>query len=242
VDSSSRGARFPTTRFSALVGARSTDEAERRRSWHTLVDAYWKPVYKHVRVKWRKSREDAQDLTQGFFARAIEKGFFDGYDADRARFRTFVRVCLDRFVANEEEARRRLKRGAGVEPLSLDFDAAEAELGGPTAESAESAFEREWRRCLFGLGVDALRAACDASGKSVRFVVFERYDLCEDEARPSYADLAAELGIPTTTVTNHLSWARGELRRLVLERLAEISGSEREYREEAGSLFGAETP
>jgi RNA polymerase sigma factor (sigma-70 family) len=227
---------FPTTCLSALVGAKSADEPERRRSWQALVAAYWKPVYKHVRIKWRKMPEDAEDLVQAFFARALEKSFFDGYDAERARFRTFVRVCLDRFVGNDEEARRRQKRGGGVAPLSLDFDAAESELATSAADSPEEAFDREWRRSLFGLAIEALKRDAEASGKLVRFQVFERYDLADE--RPSYAAVGAELGIPETTVTNHLAWARRELRRHVHERLAEISGSEAEYAGEARRLFG----
>ncbi|HZO15760.1 MAG TPA: sigma-70 family RNA polymerase sigma factor [Polyangiaceae bacterium] len=227
-------ARFPTTRWSALVGARSTEEGERRRSLEALIAAYWKPVYKHVRLKWNKSRDDAQDLTQGFFALAIEKSFFDGYDPEKARFRTFVRLCLDRFVANEEESRRRLKRGGGIDPLPLDFEAAETELS-HCSGSPEEAFDREWQRSLFTLAIEALRAQC---AQDKRFLAFERYDLGDRETRPSYAELAAELDVPVTTITNHLAWARRELRRLVLEQLAAISADENDYRSEAQRLFG----
>lgn len=238
-DSTLGDARFPTTRWSALVGARSREEPERRRSWEALVAAYWKPVYKHVRIKWRKARDDARDLTQAFFLRAMERDFFAAYDDERARFRTFMRVCLDRFVGNEHQAERRLKRGGGARLLSLDFDAADAEIevAAHTA-SPEDGFDREWRRSLFTLAVEALRAEC-IDEKAVRFVVFERYDLCDGDERPSYADLGRDLGLPVTTVTNHLAWARRELRRLVLERLAEVSPSEREYEGEARRLWGA---
>ena len=96
-----RGAGFPTTRWSAVQGARSEDSAERDRSWEALVGAYWKPVYKYVRVRWHRTPEDAQDLTQEFFLRAMQKDFFSTYDPARARFRTFVRTCLDGYAANE---------------------------------------------------------------------------------------------------------------------------------------------
>src|SRR5688572_5425203 len=67
---------FPTTRWSALIGIASESEPERQRSWSALTAAYWKPAYKHVRVKWKKAPEDAEDLIQSFFARALEKDFF----------------------------------------------------------------------------------------------------------------------------------------------------------------------
>ena len=117
----------------------------------------------------------------------------------------------------EDESASRLKRGGGVE-FTFDFDAAERELA-CTAPSAEDVFLREWEREMFALALDDLRVVlprrrqADASSASS-----SSYDLAED-ARPSYAELAAEHGIPVTTVTNHLAWARRELRRLLRDRL-----------------------
>src|SRR5215468_10061066 len=102
------GDRFPTTRWSAIVGARADDERERRRSWEALAEAYWKPAYKHVRIKWKRDPDEAADLIQAFFERAMQKDFFATYDADVARFRTFFRTCLDRFVSNAAKAESRL--------------------------------------------------------------------------------------------------------------------------------------
>jgi RNA polymerase sigma factor (sigma-70 family) len=231
------GRGFPTTRWSAVAGLRSPDAAERDRSWSAVVAAYWKPVYKHLRLRWKKSPEDAEDLTQAFFARALEKDFFSGYEQERARFRTFLRVCLDRFASNEHKAAARLKRGGGEPALSLDFDGAEGELAGagdPT--SVEDVFDREWRRSLFELAIEALRAKSEGD-KAAAFAAFERYDLCTGE-RPTYDEIARELGVTATTVTNHLAWARRELRRLVLERLETITDSDEEYGAEARALLG----
>jgi RNA polymerase sigma factor (sigma-70 family) len=238
---------FPLTRRSVVRAAASADPETRQRAFDALVAAYWKPVYKYLRLKWSASGEDAEDLTQGFFARAIEKGFFDRFDPARARFRTYLRACLDGFVANERQSAGRLKRGGGAEHVSLDFGGAEAELArqGPS-ESAdvEEYFHREWVRSLFGLAVEALRRRCTEAGKDVHFALFERYDLDGPDAaaRPSYADLAREMGIPETQVTNHLAWARREFRRLVLEALEEATGSEEEFRTEARQLLGIDPP
>src|SRR6185503_15494383 len=192
---------FPLTRRSVVRAAASADPETRQRAFDAL--------------------EDAEDLTQGFFARAIEKGFFDRFDPARARFRTYLRACLDGFVANERQSARRVKRGGGAEHVSLDFAGAEAELArqGPSESGdMEEYFHREWVRSLFGLAVEALRRRCTEAGKDVHFALFERYDLDGPDAaaRPSYADLAREMGIPETQVTNHLAWARREFRRLVL--------------------------
>jgi RNA polymerase sigma factor (sigma-70 family) len=235
------GGGFPTTRWSAVVGARSDDEGERQRSWEALVAAYWRPAYKHVRLRWRKSPEEAEDLVQGFFERAMAKDFFDRYDPSVARFRTFFRTCLDRHTGDEAKAQSRLKRGGGARIASLDFDAAESELAvGGTEASIEDTFDREWRRSVFTLGVEALRQECAAKGKDPCFRAFERYDLRDPTERPTYETLAAELGVSVPTVTNHLAYARRELRRLVLVKLEEITASHEELRDEARALLGVD--
>ena len=244
---------FPATRHSVIAGIASTDHETRRVAFDALVSAYWRPVYKYVRLKWRRDRDDAADLTQEFFARAFEKGSLGRFDADRARFRTFLRVCLDGFVANEQKAAGRIKRGGAISFVPLDFAAAESELaaasdplaarnGGvvPAADD-EALFRQEWVRALFSDAVAALCEMCDATGKQKQFAVFERYDLDDDAiARPTYAQLGTELGIPVTQVTNYLAFARRELRRLVLARLRELCATDNEFRLEARELLGVD--
>ena len=78
------------------------------------MTAYWKPVFKYLRLKWHAPAEDAADLTQAFFLRAFEKSFFADFDPRRARFRTYLRTCLDGFVTNARKADTRQKRGGGL--------------------------------------------------------------------------------------------------------------------------------
>src|SRR3954464_14864885 len=115
------GDRFPLTRRSVVEAARDADPDVRRQGWESLVASYWRPVYKVLRVRWRLDREDAEDLTQEFFASALAKGTLERYDSSKARFRTYLHTCLDGFAANERKAARRLKRGGGQAILSLDF-------------------------------------------------------------------------------------------------------------------------
>lgn len=241
------GARFPPTRWSVIDAARSRDAGERARAMDTLCAAYWKPVYKYVRLRWNRAPEDAQDLTQGFFAQTIERSLFEKYDPAKSRLRTYLRVCVDSFVTNEGKAAARQKRGGSVAHVALDFSAAEEELGGKTIdpaniaspESLEEFFEKEWVRSLFELSVEDLRQHCDASRKQKAYRLFEAYDLSGDEGI-SYEKLASEHNVPVTDVTNSLAWARREFRRLALERLREICGSEEEFQRETRSLFGRE--
>ena len=106
-----------------------SDRVEVRRSaFDALAGAYWKPIFKYVRLKWRASPDDAADLTQGFFLRAFEKDFFRDFDPARAKFRTFLRTCIDGFVMNARKADARLKRGGGATLVPIDVEEAEREL------------------------------------------------------------------------------------------------------------------
>jgi RNA polymerase sigma factor (sigma-70 family) len=235
-------AAFPVTRHSIVAAIRSGHADVRRSAFDALVGAYWKPVFKYVRLKWHASPEDAADLTQGFFLRAFEKGFFAGFDPARARFRTFLRTCLDGFVANARKAEGRLKRGGAVTLVPLDFDEAERELRHQAINAIDdfdAYFHREWLRALLASAAERLREACAARSHSVRFAVFEQYDLVGDDGeRPTYGELARRLGISTTDVTNELAAARREFRRLVLEALREQCATDEEFDAESRALTG----
>lgn len=240
------GDRFPLTRWSAVVAARSADATERARALDTLIGAYWKPVFKYIRLRWNRAFEDAQDLTQGFFAGLLERDLLAQFNPEKSRLRTFLRLCVDSFVMNEDKAAGRQKRGGQALHVALDFEAVEHELAAgaidpatiASPDSLEAFFEKEWVRSLFGLAVEDLRTLCDARGKQAAFRLFEQYDL--EEGRASYAQLAQQFGLSVSDVTNALAWARREFRRIALERLRQMCGGEDEFRREARALFGWE--
>jgi RNA polymerase sigma factor (sigma-70 family) len=205
---------FPTTRAS-LVGAAAGGGAAARAALDEIIAVYWKPAYKHVRIQWRRSNEESKDLVQGFFTALITQDLLAKFDPAKGRLRSYLRGCLDHFVQKQDESDTRLKRGGAAE-RTFDFEAAERELAS-NAPSPEDVFFREWQREMFALALEDLRVQCHANGKHLQYKLFERYDLAEG-GRPSYADMASELGIPVTSVTNHLAWARRELRRLMLAR------------------------
>jgi DNA-directed RNA polymerase specialized sigma24 family protein len=233
---------FPGTRHSMLTAIASGRGEARGVALDRLAAGYWKPVFKYLRLKWRLDRDDAADLTQAFFLRAIEKDFFAGFDPSRARFRTYLRVCLDRFVANARKADSRIKRGGAAAIVPLDFEEAEGELQPfPAAEEYDfdRGFHREWLRSLFATAIGRLRESCRSRGRPNRFALFERYDLLADaESRPTYAELASALGTSPIDVTNELAAARREFRRLVLEALREQCGTEEEFDAERRLLAG----
>jgi RNA polymerase sigma factor (sigma-70 family) len=231
---------FPATRHSIVSAMRSASPDDRRAAFDALVTAYWKPVFKYVRLKWHAAPDDAADLTQGFFLRAFEKDFFSSFDSSRARFRTYLRTCLDGFVANARKAEARLKRGGGVTLIPIDFSEAERELrdqAGNLVDDFDAYFHREWLRSLFSCAAGRLREACAARGRADRFAVFEQYDLAADDRdRPTYAELARRLGRSPSDITNELAAARRDFRRLVLEALREQCATDEEFEAESRAL------
>jgi RNA polymerase sigma factor (sigma-70 family) len=233
---------FPATRLSVVQRTRSGDEETRRVALATIIEAYWKPVYKYLRIKWSLQPDEASDLTQEFFATTLEKDVVGKYDPGKARFRTYLRLCVDGFASNARKAERRLKRGGGVTLVPLDFETAEGEMA--THEPAVNAdvdemFYREWVRALLERSVQELERTAGASGRAAMFEVFKRYDLLDErEARPTYADIARELNLTAATVTNHLAAMRRQFRVILLARLRELTSSEEEWEAEAAKLLG----
>ena len=219
---------FPSTQLSLLEAVASGGSLPNA-ALDRVAALYWKPVHRFVRLKFGKDADTAQDLTQSFFASAIEHEFFQRFDPARASFRTYLRMAVERFAANEHAAANRLKRGGDVtfEPV----DSVEA-----AGESPESIFEREWRRQVFALALDDLKSQCDSAGKRVHWDVFAAYDLADD-ARPSYAELAARHAIPETSVTNYLAWARRMLRGFAEARLRGVTSGPAELRDEMRTLW-----
>ena len=203
---------FPSTHHSLLADLQGSSEPLRREALDRLVEVYWKPAYKYIRVRWRREPADAEDLAQGFFAALLERQMVSRFEPSRGSFHSFLRVCIDNFTRDED------RRGRAGHRLTVDFSGAEAELAAAGEHvSPEELFHRDWQRQIFALAIGDLHELSRQQGKSVQFAIFQEHDLAA--ARPSYAELAARHGVAITQVTNYLSWARRELRRLAVERM-----------------------
>ncbi len=218
---------FPVTHRSIVAEAASDDSERRTLAYEAIIGSYWKTAYKYIPT-------------------SMEKQFFASYNPVRAGFRTFLRTCIDHFVANEKKAGDRLKRGGRAIHLALDFEGAENELKKVEVIeelSLDDYFRHEWVRSLFSIAVEQLKSECEQNGKSVHFELFNLYDLeeCTGE-KLSYADLAERFQIPVTAATNYLAFARREFRRIVLLKLRELTGSDDEFRTEARMLLGVDIP
>lgn len=210
----STGAPFPSTHWSILKPGSGETEDRRRAGWRALAELYWKPVYAHFRLKWGRSREEAEDLTQDFFAWVLEGPFLDRARPGCGRFRAFVRAHLDHFVQNHLRAERRLKRGGGLS--ALPFDEAERRLAELRTVPPEEVLDRQWRSVVLDEAVRLLRDRVEPDD----FEVFRRYDLAPPGERPTYEQLASDLGLRSSDIDNRLARARKRLYELVREVVA----------------------
>jgi len=228
---------FPATHLSLVRRVRSTDADTRASAQDALAAVYWAPIYAHVRMSHHQDPADAEDLTQGFFVDALRRDLFARYDPERARFRTFVRRCVDSYVVNALQSEGRLKRGGNVSFVPIDVADVETRLTTERDDDPDAVFHREWVRSVLVTAITALRERYEAADRPVHLALFERYDMSDDP--PTYAELAVEFGIPATQVTNWLAATRRDFRTIVLETLRDLSGSDEEFREEARALLGA---
>ena len=236
---------FPLTRNSAIVALKQGDPEQRKIALARVIEIYRPAVYKYLRLHWHKDADAAADLTQSFLLLALEKEFLADFDPAKARFRTFLRLCLDRFVGKEHQSASRIKRGGDVQHLSTDFDFIERDLVTPRNAqnlSPEELFEQEWIRNLLSTAVTCLKEIYENSGKSTQFKLFECYDLqsLDSNNKTSYQELAIQYKISVETVTNYLAAARRDFRKIVLEQIREMTANDEEYREEVRSILGVD--
>ncbi len=222
---------FPTTSWSVVLGARAEPGASSREALARLFATYWKPVYVHIRRRWRKSNEDAKDLTQEFFATLLERGAISQCRADGARFRSFVRRALENFLVDRHRRALCLRRGGQAKETALD---AAAELA---ADPEDQEFPREWAIALMRASLTALEEMYTASGRSAYFEVLRRTRLGEGD-RPTYADTAATLGISVDDVQNYLRHAQHSLRDLLVRNVRETLAEGEDVETELATLFG----
>ncbi len=228
---------FPSTQWSIVLEARGSLSDASRAAFEKLVGAYWIPVYWAIRRGWKKEREEAEDLTQEFFVRFIERGGTHGYDVEKGRFRSFLLGALRNFLLQERRDRIRIKRGAGRLPFSLET-LKEAGLEPVSGDaSPEDVFHREWVGAVLRQAVTELRRECDRMGRSLYFDIFRTYDLGEGE-RPTYEKVAGQYGLTADEVHTRLRWTRLRLREMVRAAVRETLADPGDVRDEMRVLFG----
>lgn len=183
---------FATTQWSAVVTAGDDTSPESHRALEQLCSSYWYPLYAHVRRSGH-SVEEAQDLTQEFFAHFLEHKYFQRADRSRGRFRTFLLTSLNRFVINEWTKANREKRGGGQKIISLDEEMAESRFMAELAEQPpDSVYDQGWAGVLLDRTWRALRTEYAQTGKQELFERLKVYVWGEKNAL-SYQEMAEQL-------------------------------------------------
>lgn len=206
---------FPTTSSSLVVQLASDDE-RRIESIGRLFTLYHGAILAHLRRTWRKlSFEEIEDRASAFFASLLEKDAFKGFDPLKARFRTFLKMLLDRFARDENDGATARFRGGGVKHVSFHGDRGGLEeiLADHDSLSPEEMLDEVIRQDFLSRAAEKTRAWAEATGRSKQFEAFRLYAL-EPEEGATYRSVAERLGVKESDVRNHI---HGMRKRLELE-------------------------
>lgn len=230
---------FATTHWSVVIQAGESDSAQAEAALAWLCRAYWYPLYAYVRRQGH-AVEDAQDLTQEFFARLLERKSFQKADPVRGRFRTFLLTSLKHFLINEWKQANRQKRGGGLQIISLDAEETETRFRAEPADnrSPEKAFERRWATVLLARVLDQLQHEIAAAERGQ---VFEelKSTLTGQDNESSYAEIGLRLGMSEANLKVTVHRLRRRYRELIREEIARTVADPAAVDEEMRDLFAA---
>lgn len=204
-----------------------------------LCRTYWFPLYAYVRRQ-SQSREDAEDLTQAFFARFLEKNYLEGLRSEKGKFRAFLLAALKHFLANEWDRAARQKRGGGVTPLSLDWQDADTRYHIEPADplSPDKLYDRAWAVTLLERVITRLGDESAAEGKAKLFEILKPCLMVGKSAIP-YPQAATELGMAEGAVRVAVHRLRRRYRELLREEIAQTLSDPAQVEDELRALFSA---
>ena len=237
-ESSHRSA-FVTTHWSVVLTAAGTDTTRAHEALSSLCESYWYPLYAYARRRGH-SPEDAQDLTQEFFARLLEKHWLARADREEGKFRSFLLMAMKRFLANEWDKAQTLKRGGHVQLVPFQFDTAETRYAQEPADTStpDQVFEKQWALTLLQSVLQRLRADYAQDGKGQLFAALEPCLIGSRETQP-YATLAAELGMTEGAVRMAVKRLRDRYRQCLKDEIAKTVAAPADVDEELRHLFRA---
>jgi RNA polymerase sigma-70 factor (ECF subfamily) len=231
---------FATTHWSVVRNAAAANSVESMAALDRLCRQYWRPLYYFVRRRGYQE-EDAQDLTQGFFARFLEKQSIAAADRDRGRFRTFLLTSMEHYLANEWDRAHRQKRGGDRRFLSLE-EAASAEAGYQLlpgdAATPDRLYDRRWAQGLLEVVLRRLRAEFDERHGHGRFEVLKEF-LFGDRGDVSYAEAAARLQLSESATKSAIHRLRHRYGELFEEEIAQTVARPEDLDDEVRHLLAA---
>ena len=219
------------------AGKRSTPQSDL--ALEQLCRAYWFPLYAYVRRRGH-TKEDAEDLTQAFFARFLAKNYLAGLSAERGRFRAFLLASLKHFLINDWKKSQRQKRGGGEAPLSLDWQTADTkfQVAATNEPSPDKAFDREWALALLARVIERLQKECEADGKAKLFGELKIF-LTAGKEGAAQTEVARTLGMEEGAVRVAIHRLRKRYRQLLRDEIAQTLADAADVDEEMRALFGA---
>ncbi|MCW1923241.1 sigma-70 family RNA polymerase sigma factor [Luteolibacter arcticus] len=227
---------FASTRWTIVCDAASGGDAVATEALGALFRTYWQPLYRYARRR-GKSKEDAEDLVQGFFGHLLEARALRDTSRDKGRFRAFLLASFNHWMINTWKRETRLKRGRGIPALSFDWEEAESGLKLEPADdrSPDRLFDREWALTLLGKVLDDLEAASRDEGD----LRFDRLKPCltADSSRIPYASLAADLEMSEGALRVAVHRLRKRYRALLTEEIARTLSSPEAVEDEMQALF-----
>jgi DNA-directed RNA polymerase specialized sigma24 family protein len=230
---------FATTHWTAVLaaGRRSTPQSDV--ALEELCRTYWYPLYAYVRRQGH-SKEDAEDLTQAFFARFLERNYLEKLDSEKGKFRAFLLASLKHFLANEWDRANRQKRGGGVKPLSLDWQGADTRYQVDPADrlSPDKLYDRAWAVTLLERVLARLRDENKAEGKAEVFEKLKPF-LMVGKSAISYVEAAVAVGCGEGAARVAVHRLRRRYRELLRDEIGQTLGDPAQVAEEMRALFGA---
>jgi len=234
-------ARFATTHWSVVRAAGHPASPGYRQALETLCKTYWFPLYAYMR-RHGYERHDAEDYTQEFFARLLDKHALRVADPKQGRFRSFLLGALKHFLANERDRIRAKKRGGGRRTLSLDFEEAEGKYTLEPVErlTPEKVFERSWALTILERTMNRLQAEANSTNKQELFAHLKSH-LTSNKRSIPYSNLADKLNISEGAVKVAMHRLKKRYRKILHDEIAQTVASEDQVEQEIRDLFAALT-
>jgi len=230
---------FATTHWSVVLGARETECSGAAEALANLCRTYWHPLYAYIRRRGHHP-SDAQDLTQEFFYRLLDRHYLSQVDPAKGKFRSFLLVAVNHFLANEWDRARTIRRGGRINFVSFDAASAEDQFTEEPATglTAEKLFERQWALALLRQVTDALAAEFAAEGRAEQFERLKGF-LIDEKRTVSWAELAAAMGLTEGALKMSVQRLRQRFGRILREQIARTVAGPEEVEEEIRALLKA---
>jgi RNA polymerase sigma-70 factor (ECF subfamily) len=234
------GKAFPVTRWSLILGLQASSPEERQKALDTLCRKYWKPILYYLRQRWSRLDREGQDLTQAFFAWILENPrLLERYNPERAGFRAYLKVILEGFARNENDARHALKRGGASKILSMDqgVEPLESFIADPHTMSPEQIFDLTLKKEMWEQAIEIVKRWYLSARQELRFQVFEA-DFRSPGKSPSDAELARRFGISESMVGNYKFDVRERIYATAREELRMTVADPERFEEEWNEFLG----